>query len=65
MKNNWVKIGDDQFQLKTGIDDRLANGYCAFACRQAAMYEKLANNTMENWFKARSHNSDDETSGMA
>lgn len=48
----WKKIGDTQFKLHAS-NPPLASGYHAFASRQAAMYTKLADNTVENWKKAR------------
>lgn len=52
--NIWKVIGDRQFVLK-GNDHRLANGYRAFAYRQANMYTKLADSTVENWRMAHLH----------
>ncbi len=49
----WEAIGDRQKKLREKDNSRLANGYHAFAYRQAAMYAKLARNTAENWTKAR------------
>lgn len=49
----WMAIGKDQFALRSD-NDRLASGYCAYACRQAALYTKLADNTAKHWRDARS-----------
>jgi hypothetical protein len=53
MNTIWKTIGNRQYALH-GDDFQLANGYRAFAYRQAAMYEKLACNTAVNWRTARS-----------
>lgn len=50
----WKAMGDKESKLREN-DPRLASGYRAFAYRQAAMYTKLAHNTIEDWKKARSH----------
>lgn len=52
MKTMWMEIGRAQFNIRQG-DSHLARGYHAFACRQAAMYEKLANNASDHWRTAR------------
>lgn len=54
MNTIWKRIGERQFLLRK-VDHRLASGYKAFACRQAAMYAKLANATADNWKTARSY----------
>lgn len=52
MNSIWKIIGEKQSDLYKG-SIRLAGGYRAFAFQQAAMYEKLADNALANWKKAR------------
>ncbi len=52
MREIWEAIGRKQLELRKDAHC-IAIGYHAFACRQAGIYTKLANEVAGSWTKTR------------